>query len=112
VKAYERYDRQLLLLGAKRNAVLELWEVQRYGSDSYGDVDYVSIHGLPPSEWYARGIGLLGPLDDAASRGLDYLHVLLGGTHQIVGYHIGRDGNLKQITSVAVPAGAAGLAAR
>jgi hypothetical protein len=30
------YDRQLLLLGAKRNAVLELWEVQRYGSDSYG----------------------------------------------------------------------------
>jgi 6-phosphogluconolactonase (cycloisomerase 2 family) len=52
------------------------------------------------------------PLDDAASRGLDYLYVLLGGTHQIVGYHIGRDGNLTQITSVAVPVGAAGLAAR
>jgi len=31
------------LLGAKRNAVLELWEVQRYGSYSYGDTDYVSI---------------------------------------------------------------------
>ena len=29
------YDRQLLLSGSKRNAVLELWEVQRYGSDSY-----------------------------------------------------------------------------
>jgi 6-phosphogluconolactonase (cycloisomerase 2 family) len=52
------------------------------------------------------------PLDDAASRGLDYLYVLLGGTHQIVGYHIGRDGNLTRITSVAVPVGAAGLAAR
>ncbi len=36
------YDRDLLLGGAKRNAVLELWEVQRYGSDSYGDADYVS----------------------------------------------------------------------
>jgi hypothetical protein len=39
------YDRQLLLGGAKRNAVLELWEVKRYGIDSYGDADYVSIYG-------------------------------------------------------------------
>jgi len=29
-----KYDRALLLTGAKRNAVLELWEVQRYGTDS------------------------------------------------------------------------------
>ena len=34
------YDRQLLLGDMKRNAVLELWEVQRYGIDSYGDADY------------------------------------------------------------------------
>jgi 16S rRNA G966 N2-methylase RsmD len=54
------HDRQLLLTGAKRNAVLELWEVQRYGMDSYGDADYVSVYGLPPAEWYARGIRLLG----------------------------------------------------
>src|SRR3984893_519107 len=40
------YDRELRLLGAKRNAVLELWEVQRYGSDSDGDTDYVSIYGM------------------------------------------------------------------
>jgi len=54
------YDRQLLLLGAKRNAVLRLWEVERYGEDSYGDTDYVSVYGLTPSEWFARGIRLLG----------------------------------------------------
>jgi hypothetical protein len=54
------YDRELLLLGAKRNAVLELCEVQRYGSDSYGDTDYVSIYGMRPAEWYAKGARVLG----------------------------------------------------
>jgi hypothetical protein len=55
-----RYDRQLLLFGAKRNVVLELAEVQAYGQDSYGDIDYVCIYGLRPVEWYAKGIRLLG----------------------------------------------------
>jgi hypothetical protein len=55
-----KYDRQLLLLGAKRDAVLELAEVQAYGRDSYGDADYVCIYGLRPAEWYAKGIRLLG----------------------------------------------------
>ena len=54
------HDRQLLLHGAKRNSVLELWEVQRYGTDSYGDSDYVSIYDLRPAEWHAKGIRLLG----------------------------------------------------
>jgi hypothetical protein len=54
-----KYDRQLLL-GEKRNQLLELWEVQRYGIDSYGDPDYVSIYGMRPAEWYAKGIRLLG----------------------------------------------------
>jgi hypothetical protein len=54
------YDRKRLLLGAKRNAVLDLWEVQRYGSDSYGDTDYVSIYGMRPSDWHAKGVRLLG----------------------------------------------------
>jgi hypothetical protein len=54
------YDRQLLLAGEKRNACLELWEVQRYGSDSYGDADYVSVYGLRPADWYSKGIRLLG----------------------------------------------------
>jgi hypothetical protein len=56
----ERYDRALLLQGAKRNEVLTLEEVERYGRDSFGDADYVSIYGLRPREWYARGVRLLG----------------------------------------------------
>jgi hypothetical protein len=54
------YDRRLLLGGAKRNAVLDLWEVQRYGIDSFGDADYISIYGMRPAEWYAKGVRLLG----------------------------------------------------
>ena len=59
-QATPAYDRQLLLLGPKRNVVLDLAEVHRDGSDSYGDPDYVAIFGLTPAEWYARGIRLLG----------------------------------------------------
>ena len=54
------FDRQLLLFGAKRNAVLELTEVQAYGQDSYGNAEYVCLYGLRPAEWYAKGIRLLG----------------------------------------------------
>jgi len=54
------YDRQLLLSGIKRNAILDLWEVRRYGTDSYGDADYVSVYGMRPADWYAKGIRLLG----------------------------------------------------
>jgi hypothetical protein len=54
------YDRQLLLAGSKRNEVLEFWEVQRYGIESHGDADYVSIYGMPPAQWYSRGVRLLG----------------------------------------------------
>lgn len=53
------YDRWFLL-GAKRNELLELWEVQQYGCDSFGDPDYVSIYGLKPADWYARGVRILG----------------------------------------------------
>jgi 16S rRNA G966 N2-methylase RsmD len=60
VSQHVAYDRRLLLHGAKRNSVLELWEVERYGTESYGDPDYVSIYGLPPREWYAKGIRLFG----------------------------------------------------
>ena len=55
-----RYDRRLLLSGSKRNAVLELWEVQRYGADSFGDPDYVSVYGMRPGDWYAKGVRLMG----------------------------------------------------
>ena len=55
----ERYDRRLLL-GPKRHQVLEQWEVERYGADSFGDPDYVAIFGMRPAEWHARGACLLG----------------------------------------------------
>ena len=53
-------DRALLLHGALRNVELGLDDVRQYGSDSFGDPDYVSIYGLRPAEWYGRGIRLLG----------------------------------------------------
>jgi hypothetical protein len=55
-----RYDRSLLLLGAKRNEVLTLAEVLDYGIDSFGDRDYLKLYGMTPTHWYARGIRLLG----------------------------------------------------
>jgi hypothetical protein len=49
-----------LLEGEKRNTVLDLMEVQRYGIESWGDPDYVCIYGLRPTDWYGRGIRILG----------------------------------------------------
>src|SRR5262245_18589631 len=54
------YDRALLLHGAKRNEVLTLAEVRQYGSDSFGDPDYIRVYGATPLEWYGRGVRLLG----------------------------------------------------
>jgi hypothetical protein len=53
------YDRWLSL-GVKRNDVLDLAAVQGYGRDTFGDADYVSIYGLKPADWYAKGVRLLG----------------------------------------------------
>ena len=53
------HDRGYLLGAEKRNDVLALSEVQRYGSDSFGDPDDLAICGLRPEEWYARGVRLL-----------------------------------------------------
>jgi 16S rRNA G966 N2-methylase RsmD len=53
------HDRAYLLGEAKRRDVLRLAEVEQYGRDSFGDPDYVSIYGLKPADWYARGIRLL-----------------------------------------------------
>ena len=54
------YDRALLLHGPKRNEILTLAEIERYGLDSFANSDYVSIYGMPPREWYRHGIRLLG----------------------------------------------------
>ena len=55
-QAYDRW----FLLGEKRNELLTLREVQQYGRDTFGDPDHVSIYGLKPHEWYARGMRILG----------------------------------------------------
>src|SRR5215471_18680561 len=54
------YDRALLLHGSKRDQVLTLAEIERYGLDCFGNGDHVSIYGMPPREWYRRGIRVLG----------------------------------------------------
>jgi 16S rRNA G966 N2-methylase RsmD len=56
VSGYDRW----YLLGDKRNETLALREVEQYGRDSFGDPDYVSLYGLTPREWYARGVRILG----------------------------------------------------
>ena len=53
------YDRRLLL-GEKRNDLLTLQEVRRYGADSFSNPDHVSVYGMRPTEWYARGVRLPG----------------------------------------------------
>jgi hypothetical protein len=51
------YERAFLLSPEKRNQVMELWEVQQYGIDSFADSDYVRIYGMPPAS------GIVGEFD-------------------------------------------------
>src|SRR5271169_2240348 len=48
-----------LLSPAKRNQVVELWEVEKFGRDSFGDPDAVALYGMRPAEWYDRGVRIL-----------------------------------------------------
>jgi RNA cap guanine-N2 methyltransferase len=70
------YDRDFLLSPGKRNQVMALWEVERFGTDSFGDPDYVSIYGMRPAEWYARGVRLLARTTLEAVR--DQLGAVIG----------------------------------
>ena len=58
-KGVPRYDRDYLLSAAKRNKVIELWEVEKFGRDSFGDPAAVSLYGMKPAEWYAKGVRIL-----------------------------------------------------
>src|SRR5689334_2573639 len=53
------YDRDYLLGPEKRNQVIELWEVEKFGRDSFGDPNAVSLYGMTPAQWYARGVRIL-----------------------------------------------------
>src|SRR5215472_6815593 len=54
-----KYDRDFLFSPAKRHEILELWEVERYGRDCFGDPDHVHLYGMPPKEWWGRGMRIL-----------------------------------------------------
>lgn len=54
-----KYDRDFLLSPEKRNKVVELWEVEKYGRDCFDDPNHVHLYGMPPGEWYERGIRVL-----------------------------------------------------
>lgn len=54
-----RYDRDFLLSPGKRNQVIELWEVEQFGRDSFGDPDAVALYGMRPADWHARGVRIL-----------------------------------------------------
>lgn len=51
------------------------------------------------------------PLDEAVSSEGGFLYNLTDGKHVITGFQIGADGSLTQVTTVEVPAGAAGVVA-
>jgi hypothetical protein len=54
-----KYDRDFLLSAEKRNQLMELWELQKFGADSFCDPNYVCIYGMRPTQWYEKGIRLL-----------------------------------------------------
>ena len=70
------YDRDFLLSAGKRNQVMALWEVEKFGTDGFGDPDYVAIYGMSPAEWYARGVRLLARTTLEAVR--DQLGAVIG----------------------------------
>jgi 6-phosphogluconolactonase len=51
------------------------------------------------------------PLDEAVSADQNYLYILANGLSQIVGYRVGNDGSLTQVTTAPVAAGSGGLGA-
>ena len=55
----QKYSRDFLLSPEKRNQLIELWEVEKYGSDCFGDPDHVHLYGMAPREWYERGVRIL-----------------------------------------------------
>jgi 6-phosphogluconolactonase (cycloisomerase 2 family) len=51
------------------------------------------------------------PLDEGVSAGQNYLYVLANGLSQVVGYRVGHDGSLTQVTTAPVAAGSADIGA-
>jgi hypothetical protein len=56
---FQHYDRDFLLSPVKRNQITELWEVEKFGRDSFGDPNAVALYGMTPAQWHARGVRIL-----------------------------------------------------
>ena len=54
-----KYDRDFLLSPEKCNQLVELWEVEKYGRDCFGDPDHVHLYGMAPGQWWERGVRIL-----------------------------------------------------
>jgi hypothetical protein len=54
-----KYDRDFLLSPEKRNELVDLWEVEKYGRDCFGDADHVHLYGMSPRERWERGVRIL-----------------------------------------------------
>jgi hypothetical protein len=54
-----KYDRDFLLSEPKRNQIVELWEIEKYGRDCFADPDHVHLYGMAPKDWYRRGVRIL-----------------------------------------------------
>jgi hypothetical protein len=54
-----RYDRDFLLSPGKRDQVVDLWEVEKFGRDSFDDPNAVSLYGMRPTEWFGKGVRIL-----------------------------------------------------
>jgi len=39
---------------AKRNQIIELWEVEKFGRDSFGGLNAVSLYGMAPAKWHPQ----------------------------------------------------------
>jgi hypothetical protein len=54
------FDRDHVLFGPLRDAMLDLGQVRRYGTSVFGDPDAISLYGMTPGVWYERGVRLVG----------------------------------------------------
>ena len=54
-----KYDRDFLLSPDKRDQLIDLWEVEKYGWDCFGDPDHVHLYGMAPRQWWERGVRIL-----------------------------------------------------
>ena len=63
-----KYDRAFPLSEEKRNQVLELWEVQKFGPPPVSAIPNMCVYGMSPTEWYRRGVRLLARTTVEAAR--------------------------------------------